>query len=169
LILLLSFQKDSSSSPELQTYTVTINKIGNGTVLSDKTQGISAGSSVTFNITPSASYSIYSIKINGKALTDKIPFDSGFQYTYFGLNSNLTVEVVFVETYNLIISAITPPWKLKAMDIYKEDGHYYSLFPFLKKRRVEINIFISIIQILTTPKPLAQTVLEHFMQTGASQ
>ncbi|NCU28486.1 MAG: hypothetical protein EOM85_02335 [Candidatus Moranbacteria bacterium] len=128
MVLAISCEKEPIPPAPLPTFSVNINKIGNGSATADKTTGITAGSTVNFKFTPDSGYSLYSIKVNDKSINAIIPFGSEYTYSYFGVNSNIKMDVVFVETYNLIISAIIP-WKLKAMDIYRENGDFYFSFP----------------------------------------
>ena len=107
-------------------YTLSTNIGGKGSVNPDKLSGIVLGSNVNLKFTPEIGYSLYSVKINGVKIEDIQPSTTEVSYTIQNINKNQYIEVVFVETYNIIISTILNknPWKLKKIDIYKEDGSF---------------------------------------------
>lgn len=103
-------------------YSITITISGKGSVISDKAT-VSLGGKVELTALAEKGYSLYKVKVNGVDV-GIIPTDVEFKYSISDINSNHIVEFIFVETYNLFISILNPPLKMKAMDIYKEDGTY---------------------------------------------
>lgn len=126
LVVLLSCGKDPIPSPPPVTYTVSISKIGNGTVTADKLSEIALGSSVTVKFKSESIWSLYSVKINGVKVEDIYPSDTEVMYTIRDINKNINIEVVFVETGNLLISILNPPLMLKSMKSYDENNNYSS-------------------------------------------
>lgn len=118
--------KSDPPPPPPVTYSITISISGEGLVTSDKMTGLSEGSSAVLKFTPKSGYSLYSVKLNGTKVEEIIPTDKELSYTVQAINKNIVVEAVFVETNNILISTVINknPWKLKSMDIYKEDGNF---------------------------------------------
>lgn len=133
LVGLVSCEKEPRPGPPPVTYAISTTVFGKGSVAPDKLSGVVLGSSVTFKLTPETGYSLYSVKINGVKVEDIYPSTTEIQYVVRDVNTNLNIEVTFVETYNLLISVQNPPWRLKAMDIYKEDGTYKYPFTLTKE------------------------------------
>lgn len=109
--------------PDQLRFNVTINKIGYGTVVADKTSNIAPGSSITITVTPNKANSLYSLVINNSPVT-LTPTDKEFRYTILIVNSNQVVDVSFTNTANILISTIQSklPWKLKALKFFRNDG-----------------------------------------------
>lgn len=112
--------------PPPVTYTISTVISGKGLVNPDKLSMINLGSNVTLKFTPETGHSLYSVKINGVAIEEIQPTETEVSYVIKNINKNIFIEVVFVETSNLIISTVINknPWKLKEMNIYKEDGTF---------------------------------------------
>ena len=148
-LIVQSCEKEPPTPPP--TYTVSINKIGNGLVEVDKTQGITAGSNINFKFNPAIGYSLYSVKINGVKIEDIQPSTTEVSYTIQNINKNQYIEVVFEETDVLILSAKSTnekPWMLTRIGLYKVEGdvfirninltqaektdRYYFIYPSMK-------------------------------------
>jgi hypothetical protein len=125
LALFVGCEKPEPPVPPV-TYTVSIVKVGSGSVETDKMQGITSGATVNFKFTPASGYSLYSIKVNGTSINAIIPFDSEYEYSYFGINGNLQIEVTFVKTSLLMLSVQEPAWKWTKMEKYRAKDDSYS-------------------------------------------
>ncbi len=125
IVLVASCRKEPLPPAPPVTYSVSIIKTDGGSVTVDKTQNIAEGSTVNFKFTPNPGYSVYSIKVDGKSINAIIPFDSEYTYSYLGINKNLVVEVIYVDTRLLVLSVQEPAWRLTHIDIYRvNDGSY---------------------------------------------
>ncbi len=135
LIVFYSCEKNPSEEPTPTTYTLTSFVFGMGTVTPAKLSGILPGSSVILKFTPEKDYSLYSVEINGSKVKDIQPSAVEVQYTYKDIKNNILVKPAFVETLNLLISNVlnNSPWKLKSMNIYKDDGTFLFSFPLLQE------------------------------------
>ncbi len=117
-------------------YTLSSTTSGKGSVNPDKVANISLGSDITVKFIPEAGYSLYSVKVNNVAVEIQ-PSSSEVSYTIKNVTSNVRVEVIFVETNNLIISTnfYPSPWKYVSMDIYRENGTFYFTFPLTQEEK----------------------------------
>lgn len=155
-LIIQSCEKEPPTPPPK--YTVSINKIGNGIVEVDKTEGVTAGSNVNLKFTPAIGYSLYSVKVNGVKIEDIQPTTTEVSYTIQNINKNQYLEVVFEETDVLILSAKSTnekPWMLTRVGLYKVEGgvflanidlteaeltdRYYLLYPSMKTVVYQLN------------------------------
>ena len=124
------------------TSTVLIGKIGKGTVNPDSSVKVVKGKSITITATPDSNYSLYSLKIysfNSSTFSwteeenvEITPTTSSFRYS-LRVDFNIKVVFEFVETDNLIISVLNPPWRLKAMEDFSPDGELLFSWPLTEE------------------------------------
>jgi hypothetical protein len=125
MVLAISCDKEPLPPAPPPTFAVSISVVGKGSVVTDKKEGITLGATVNFKFTPDKGNSLYGIKVNGKSINAIIPFDSEYDYSYYGVNTNLAAEITFVETDILMLSIQEPAWRLTKIDIYRvNDGSY---------------------------------------------
>jgi len=120
------------------TSTVLIGKIGKGTVNPDSSVKVVKGKSITITATPDSNYSLYSLKIysfNSSTFSwteeenvEITPTTSSFRYS-LRVDFNIKVVFEFVETDNLIISVLNPPWRLKAIEDFYPNGELFFDWP----------------------------------------
>lgn len=122
--------------PIVVTRTVLVGKIGKGTVNPDTLTKVVYGESLTITATPDPGNSLYSVKVSydGEEKNIEItPTASSFQYTLPEVKFNTKVVFEFVETDNLIISVLNPPWRLKAMEDFYPDGELLFSWPLTEE------------------------------------
>lgn len=122
--LLFSCSKEQTIVVPPVKYSVTVTKIGMGSVNPLTVSDITSGGSVTLVLKPDAGYSLYSIVINNSPM-QITPTENEFQYTISGISSNKTVAVKFVKTDILLLSKLEPALKLIRIPVYRADNNQY--------------------------------------------
>lgn len=131
--------------PIVVTRTVLVGKIGKGTVNPDTLTKVVYGESLTITATPDPGNSLYSVKVSydGEEKNIEItPTASSFQYTLPEVKFNTKVVFEFVETDNLIISVLNPPWRLKAMEDFYPNGELFFPWPLTELQLSQMGYFL---------------------------
>jgi len=121
--------------------TVLVSQKGKGTVNPDTLTKVVYGESLTITATPDSGYSLYSLKVIStvphvgveEKEVEITPTESPYTYILSSVKANTEVKFEFVETDNLIISVLNPPWRLKAMEDFYPDGELLFSWPLTEE------------------------------------
>lgn len=121
--------------------TVLVSQKGKGTVNPDTLTKVVYGEPLTITATPDSGYTLYSLKIISVVPNREVeeeyveiePTTAAFHYTFSAVKANIEIYFEFIETDNLIISILNPPWRLKAMEDFSPDGELLFSWPLTEE------------------------------------
>lgn len=121
--------------------TVLVSQKGKGTVNPDTLTKVVYGESLAITATPDSGYSLYSLRVIStvphvgveEKEVEITPTESPYTYILSSIKANTEVKFEFVETDNLIISVLNPPWRLKAMEDFYPDGELLFSWPLTEE------------------------------------
>ena len=117
--------------------TVLVSQKGKGTVNPDTLTKVVYGESLTITATPDSGHSLYSLRVIStvphvgveEKEVEITPTESPYTYILSSIKANTEVKFEFVETDNLIISVLNPPWRLKAIEDFYPNGELFFDWP----------------------------------------
>ncbi len=129
--------------------TVLVSQKGKGTVNPDTLTKVVYGESLTITATPDSGYSLYSLKVIStvphvgveEKEVEITPTESPYTYILSSIKANTEVKFEFVETDNLIISVLNPPWRLKAMEDFYPNGELLFSWPLTEEELSQMFYF----------------------------
>ena len=130
--------------------TVLVSQKGKGTVNPDTLTKVVYGESLTITATPDSGYSLYSLKVIStvphvgveEKEVEITPTESPYTYILSSIKANTEVKFEFVETDNLIISVLNPPWRFKAIEDFSPNGELFFDWPLTELQLSVMSYFL---------------------------